>query len=204
MEEGGYKVKRKKGALIAIYIGAIVGVCILIINNMDYIMRFQQYGYIGLFVMNIATTFLWPMPPPYLIMAFTLGGLLNPFVVGIVSGSGLCVSGIILYYIGRGGRKFLFLPDPSSMEEDSLPPKISRFMKRMKLPKIMKFAVRRGAVLVFLMSLLPNPLYTPAMASMGAMRFRLVKFVFASWSGHTIKCVAIAYLGYLGLNPFIT
>jgi uncharacterized membrane protein YdjX (TVP38/TMEM64 family) len=67
----------------------------------------------------------------------------------------------------------------------------------------MKFANRRGTLAVFVLSVLPNPFFTPMAVSMGTMRFRFAKFFFACWAGQTVKTIAIAYLGYLGLGSFL-
>jgi len=68
---------------------------------------------------------------------------------------------------------------------------------------MMLLARRRGALVVFLMSAAVNPFFAPMAFTLGTMRFRLWKFFLMCWAGQTVKCIGIAYAGYLGLGTVL-
>jgi membrane protein DedA with SNARE-associated domain len=196
---------KRKHILGFLFFGGIIAACVLIAFHWEYIIRFQKFGYAGLFVVTVISGFSIPVPVPYMVFTFTLGGVLQPALVGAVAGAGLGIGGTLLYLAGRGGRRFLPLPrinftDPA---DEAYSSRWSRFLRRIKLPKIMQFTQRRGTLAVFILSVLPNPFFTAVAISMGSLRFRLAKFAFACWAGQTAKTMAIAYLGYLGLGSFM-
>ena len=59
------------------------------------------YGYIGVFIVGVICG-VSVIPAPTLVMVFTLGGMLNPFYVGLVAGLGGGIGGITVYLTGAG------------------------------------------------------------------------------------------------------
>jgi membrane protein DedA with SNARE-associated domain len=138
-----------------------------------------------------------------MIIIFTLGSVLNPALVGLVAGTGLTSGGLILYTTGRGGRRFFPRISVSDPADEAYSNRMVRFLRHIKVGKLLHLAHRRGVLAIFIASMLPNPLFTPLATSMGTIRFRFVKFFFACWAGQTIKATVIAYFGYLGLGSFL-
>ena len=192
--------KRRKYIFGGLFFGGVIAVCVLLVYHWEYLVRFQQYGYLGLFIMTIVTGFSIPLPVPYMVLTFTLGGILYPALVGAVAGLGLGIGGWLLYLTGRGGRKFLPHFDISDPADEAYSSRWSRFLRKIKVPKMMEFARRRGTVAVFVLSAVPNPVFAPVAVSMGTMRFSMAKFFVACWGGSTAKTMVLAYLGYLGLG----
>lgn len=200
---------KRKYILGGLFVAALVGVCFVVVNHWQEISRFQSYGYLGLVVIGLLTGFALPLPVPYMVITFIFGGILHPALVGAASGLGLGIGGTLLHLTGRGGRKFFsmsrffaFANNPSS---DALPSsRISRLLTRLlrwaRIPRIMAIARRRGSLVVFLMSAAINPFFVPMAIGMGTLRFRLWKFFLMCWAGQTVKSIAIAYCGYLGLG----
>ena len=194
---------RKKYIAGICFVVGIVVACVLLVYHWEYVLRFQKYGYLGLFLMSLVSGFSIPLPVPYMIFTFTLGGVLHPALVGIATGAGLGAGGTLLYLTGRGGRRIFPHFEISDPADEVYSSRWSRFLRRIKMHRIMHFAHRRGALAVFVLSVLPNPFFTPMAISMGTMRFRLAKFSFACWAGQTVKAIGIAYCGYLGLGSFL-
>ena len=192
--------KKRKYIAGGLFIGGVIAGCVFIVYHWEYIVRFQQYGYLGLFIMTVVTGFSIPLPVPYMVFTFTLGGLLHPALVGATAGLGLGIGGTLLYLTGRGGRHFLPQFNLSDPPDEANPSRWSRFLRKIKVPRMMDFAKRRGALAIFILSVIPNPVFAPVAVSMGAMRFGWYKFFTACWGGSTVKAMALAYLGYLGLG----
>jgi len=137
------------------------------------------------------------------VFTFTLGGLLHPALVGATAGLGLGIGGTLLYLTGRGGRRFLPQFDITDPADEAYSSRWSRFLRKIKVPRMMEFAKRRGALAIFILSVIPNPVFAPVAVSMGAMRFGWWKFFASCWGGSTVKAMALAYLGYLGLGSML-
>lgn len=200
---------KRKYILGSLFLAGVIAVFVVIVYYWQEISHFQNYGYLGLLIIGLLTGFALPLPVPYMVITFIFGGLLHPALVGASCGLGLGIGGTLLYLTGRGGRKFFpwsnvfaFANNPSS---DALPSsRISRLLTRLlrwaRIPRIMDIAKRRGSLVVFLMSAAINPFFVPMAIGMGTLRFRLWKFFLMCWAGQTVKSIAIAYCGYLGLG----
>ena len=189
-----------------LYIGGIVTASVLLVYHWEVVSRFQSYGYFGLIIMGLVTGFSLPMPVPYMVIAFVLGGIMHPALVGVSTGLGLGIGGTLLHLTGRGGRKFLpmsgvfGLANTKNSSSEEPPHFIVRLFRWARIPQIILLARRRGALVVFLMSVAINPFFAPMAFTLGTMRFRLWKFFLMCWAGQTVKCIGIAYAGYLGLG----
>lgn len=189
-----------------LYIGGIVAASVLLVYHWEVIGRFQSYGYFGLIIMGLVTGFSLPMPVPYMVITFVLGGIMHPALVGVSTGLGLGIGGTLLHLTGRGGRKFLpmsgvfGLVNTRSSSGGEPPHFIARLFRWARIPHIILLARRRGALVVFLMSVAINPFFAPMAFALGTTRFRLWKFFLMCWAGQTVKCIGIAYAGYLGLG----
>jgi membrane protein DedA with SNARE-associated domain len=169
---------------ISALVVTVIG-CIAVVLNWDYISQVQQYGYIGAFVINVLAGALAFIPIPAILIVFTLGSLLNPAFVGIVSGLGEAVGSLGIYVTGYGGRVAV-----DAMNE--------RYVNKIK-----GWLEGHGSLTVFLMSLILNPLFYPFTAMTGMLRFGAVRFFFLCWAGKAIKNTAVAGLGYIGLGTIL-
>jgi len=171
--------------------------CVAVIYYWEYIGHLQNYGYIGPFIFGFIAGSSIPVPLPYLVVTFTMGGVLNPALVGIASGLGAGIGGTLVYLFGRGGRSILpklGIPTVNSNSDT----KTSRWVA-----KFVEWAHRRGSVVVFMMSAMLNPAFAPMAITMGALRFRLVPFLLWCSAGNIVKSLVIAYCGYYGLGTLL-
>jgi len=203
---------KRKSIFGGLFLGGIIAAFVVIVYHWQAISRYQHYGYPGLFLISFLAGFSLPMPIPYMVIIFIFGGLLHPALVGVACGLGLGVGGTLLYLTGRGGRRFLpwsnvFAFADSSSNEAPPSSRISRLISRLlrwvRMPQIMAFAQRRGSLVVFLMSAAINPFFVPMAIGMGTLHFRWWKFFLMCWAGMTVKAMAFAYAGYLGLGTIL-
>jgi membrane protein YqaA with SNARE-associated domain len=187
--------------LIAAMIIISVGGSILLVQHWQYIAKLEQQGYLGLFIISTIAGSPIPIPTPSMILTFTLGSILSPFLVGLVSGSGNAVGNAMIFWAGRSGHNFFrnfFITAPSDTPPRS---KIRRFIN--KLSRVPEIASRRVLVAVFVLSIYPNPIITPLVLGMGAMRSSFWKFFLAIWAGKTAQSMILSYLGYFGLRSIL-
>jgi len=147
----------------------------------------ERYGYVGVFLIPLigSATFILPMPG----LAVIAGGgaLLEPvfglppwLVVGLVAGLGESLGELTGYAAGYGGRSVL---------------ERKRFVRRME-----GWMMRQGAVVMFVMSVIPNPFFDVAGVLAGVVRMPLWKFFLAVLLGKVIKSAYVAGAGVVGFT----
>jgi len=159
--------------------------CVAAIYYWDYINQLQSYGYLGVFIISLLAGSIMVLPIPYVAVVFTMGGVLNPALVGGASGLGASVGAVTIYLAGYGGHSLF------------------RNYNDAIYSRLVDWTRRRGSLAVFIMSAVFNPLFIPMAITMGMLRFRLWKFFLLCWAGNTVKSLAIAYAGYLGLRSLL-
>jgi membrane protein YqaA with SNARE-associated domain len=178
----------------AIFIATTVISIILVIRYWQYVLEMQRFGYIGIFVIGFVAGISVPVPISYLLMAFTLGGILNPVIVGVSGGLGAGIGGTMVYLLGRGGRQFFPNIKAYSVDQEA---------SNKLTVKFVNWAQRRGSIVVFVMSAMFNPVFAPMAIAMGALRFRLIKFFLMCVAGNVVKGLVISVAGYLGLGTLL-
>ena len=159
--------------------------CVLIIQNRGFIEKIGEWGYIGCFVINLLASGTLVMPGLGIPITFTLGGVLNPAIVGAVAGIGETLGSLGAYFTGYSGRGLL------RDSNNSLYIRLGNLLHR------------HGSKVVFVMASVVNPIYYPFAVFVGMIRFGWIKFFLATWAGRTIKNMVIAYLGYFGLRSIL-
>jgi membrane protein YqaA with SNARE-associated domain len=179
----------------AVFIATTVISIYLVIRYYQYISeQAQAWGFFGIFVIGFVAGISVPVPISYLLMTFTLGGILNPAIVGVSGGLGAGIGGTLVYLLGRGGRRFFPEIKAYSVDQEASYKLTVRFVN---------WAQRRGSIVVFVMSAMFNPVFAPMAIAMGALRFRLAKFLLMCVAGNVLKGLLVSYAGYLGLGTLL-
>jgi membrane protein YqaA with SNARE-associated domain len=190
------------GLLAAMIIISIWG-SVLLIQHWEYITELEQHGYLGLFIISIFAGSPIRIPSPGMILTFTLGTILNPVLVALVSGLGNGIGNALVYWTGRGGLLFFRNFSVSASPDDSHPSKIGMFLRKLRMPRMAEFARRKALWAVFILSVYPNPILTPIILGMGAKRYHFWKFFSACLAGKIVQGLILSYLGYFGLRSLL-
>jgi uncharacterized membrane protein YdjX (TVP38/TMEM64 family) len=182
--------------LLVATIGGSVAVAVFLLYHWEYVIRLEGEGYLGLFLISLLAGSPVPIPTPSMILTFTLGSLLNPALVGIVSGLGNTIGYALIYLTGRGGGRFA----PNFNVSGS---RIGWLLRKLRMSRMLDSPNRTGIISVFLLSIYPNPVLAPVVIGMGATRFSFTKFFLACWAGKTVMAMLLAYLGYFGLHSLL-
>jgi len=162
-----------------------IALCFAAIYYWEYISHLGRYGYLGAFVASFLAATVIGVPIPYVVVVFTMGGVLNPALVGLAGGLGASAGSVIIYMTGHGASR-LVQNTPQALYS-----------------RISNWVQRRGSLAVFVMSAVFNPFHAPMTIALAMLRFRLWKFFLLCWAGNTIKSLTIAYCGYFGLGSLL-
>jgi membrane protein DedA with SNARE-associated domain len=180
------KKPTKREAIIGgISLIVTIALSLLIIHHRSYIDQIAEWGYVGCFFINVLTNGTFVLPGFGIVITFTLGGVLNPAIVGAVAGIGEAIGAIGAYLTGYAGRG-LFRDSNSSLY--------------LRFSNIVE---RHGSKAIFFVSAVLSPFFYPFAVLLGALRFGWVRFFLATWAGRTVKSMALAYLGYFGLRSIL-
>lgn len=170
--------ERTKGA---IQIAFAILIIIVILAFSDRIANLQEYGYAGVFLITLLSNATIFFPAPGWAAVIALGGVLNPYLVGIVAGLGSGIGEITGYIVGSGARE---ISD-------------ARFEKYKKI--INKY----GSVSIFVLAFIPNPLFDVAGIVAGTLKIPAWKFLIACILGRTLRYILLAHLGMF-IGPYVT
>jgi membrane protein YqaA with SNARE-associated domain len=159
--------------LVALLLAITITAVILVFRKQ--LAGLAAYGYPGLFLVNLFASATLFLPVPGLALAFAAGSSFVPILVGLASGSGSALGELTGYLAGYSGQGVI---------ENQ-----ARYLQ------IQRWMARYGLWIIFVLSLVPNPLFDMAGICAGAMRIPVWKFLLACWAGKVIKCTAVAYAG---------
>jgi membrane protein DedA with SNARE-associated domain len=159
-------------------------------------------GYAGVFVANLASTITVFIPVPGLtalgqVLILDQGKTLNPVLVGMAGGSGMALGEITAYIAGVYGGQMAAghtLPGPRWT---------ARLVER-AISVIDRLMSRFGMLTLFVLSVIPNPVFEIAGITAGAVRMPFGRFMAAVFAGKVIRGIILAFLGaysieFLGL-----
>ncbi|MCH7737842.1 MAG: VTT domain-containing protein [Chloroflexi bacterium] len=129
------------------------------------------YGAVALSALVASAGLLIPVPA--LATACATATFLNPLLVGLIAGSAESVGELSGYYLGYTGRDVLAR---------------SRLYQRLE-----HWMRRRGWLLLFVVSLVPNPIFDVVGIAAGALRFPIWGFLSVVWAGKVLKFLVFAY-----------
>jgi len=161
---------------------AVIIISIYIFSIRDQAARLAIYGYPGIFLISFLAYATVILPAPGIAIIFTMGGIFNPLVVGLVAGAGATLGEMVGYLAGFSGQ--------GVVERADVYDRLTGWMRK------------NGALTVFLLALVPNPFFDVAGIIAGILKMSVFKFLFWCWAGETLKMTAFAYLGSSTLSRF--
>lgn len=148
---------------------AIIGAAVLLHQRLDL----TQIGYSAVALTALVASGGLIIPVPALATSCTASAFLNPAFVGLIAGTGETLGELTGYFLGYSGRGVL--------QKSRLYQRLEGWMRR------------RGWLVLFLLALIPNPIFDVAGVAAGALRYSLWKFLVIVWVGKLMKFLIIAY-----------
>jgi membrane protein YqaA with SNARE-associated domain len=132
----------------------------------------SPFGLLVLFGLAAVSTATLILPAPGLALTAIAGAAGDRIVVGVVAGLGQAVGELTGYAAGWSGRSYL--------PENAATSRITGWMRR------------RGGLVIFVLAVVPNPLFDLAGVAAGALRMPVRGYLAAAATGKVIKNVAVA------------
>ena len=136
----------------------------------------KEYGYLGIFIVNVIGSASIFFPVPGLAVAFVGGGVdLNPWLVALMGAAGSTLGETTGWLAGWGGQVVV--------------------EKSKRYAQIESWMRRYGDITVFVMAAIPNPLFDLAGLASGSLRFPLWRFLIFAFLGKVVKYTVVSLLG---------
>lgn len=143
-------------------------------------------GYIGIFLASFIGSAAIILPIPSFIFVFTLGAVMNPWLVGISAGIGSALGELTGYALGKGGGNLIEIKYKKEVE------KYKKWIEKDK-----------AFLLIVLFAATPLPDDVVGILC-GVFDYNLKKFVIASIIGKCILNLVLAWGGFYGISWVLT
>jgi len=150
-------------------------ISVLIFFNRDKFVNLESYGYLGIFLISVLGNATIVLPVPVILTAFLGGGIFNPLVVGVVASLGATIGELTGYMAGISGRGLI--------------------ENKGKIEKVKNWMSKHGLWTLFVLAVIPNPLFDLAGIVAGATRIPVYKYLIVVWLGKLIKFLVFSFLG---------
>ena len=139
-------------------------------------------GYPAVFLLSLFGSASIIVPIPGFASVCTGGVLLTPVIVAVVAAVGEATGELTGYMAGFGGRGVL--------------------EKRRLYWRLEKWMRRRGGIILFILSVIPNPVFDIAGIAAGALRYPLWRFWPIVATGKFLKSLGVAYACSYGYDIY--
>lgn len=146
----------------------------------DRFAELAAVGYPGIFLVSLLGNATIILPAPSLALVFAMGSALSPLGVGLAAGLGEALGELTGYAAGFGGR--------AAIEEGRTYRRLVAWMQR------------AGGPTIFVLSVIPNPIFDLAGLAAGTLRYPVWRFLLFCWLGKTIKTLVVAWAGSMSFT----
>jgi len=155
----------------------VLGLSLLLAFNPNWVLQFGNWGYVGAFLISLLASASLILPLPGLAIAMALGTALNPLVLGIVTGVASALGETMGYLLGSSGRSLL------------------AGRQQRHYARLERWTRKYGALAIFVVAVLPLPIFDVAGIAAGAIGMPVWSFLLATTLGKTIKYTVTILIG---------
>jgi membrane protein YqaA with SNARE-associated domain len=165
----------------------VIAVSIYVFSIRDQAASLARYGYPGIFLLSILANATIILPAPGVLFVFTMGAVFHPIGVAIAAGLGAALGELSGYLAGFSGQAV-----------------VERAETYQKLLSWMRAHRHLSNLVIFLLALVPNPLFDLAGIAAGTLKIPVPQFLFFCSLGKVLKMLAFAYAGASSLEWFFS
>jgi uncharacterized membrane protein YdjX (TVP38/TMEM64 family) len=157
-----------------------VAITLAVATLANRIEQLQALGYAGAFLIMLLGNATIVLPMPGIVFVIAMGSTLNPWLLGLAAGPGAALGELTGYLAGHGGV--------TPVENTAFYQRFDRLMDRF------------GPLVIFVLSVIPNPFFDIAGMLAGASHMPWWQFLIAAGLGKTIQATALAWAGALSID----
>jgi len=172
--------ERRTTILRIISLLAVIAISVWIFSIRDKASQLAAFGYPGIFIISILANATVLLPAPGVMVVFTMGGIFNPLIVGIVAGVGSAIGELSGYMAGYSGQAVI----ERGHIYDRIHPYINKY----------------GAATIFVLAAVPNPFFDLGGIAAGALKMPVRTFLTWCILGKIIKMLFFAYAGAYSID----
>lgn len=147
----------------------------------DYFKEAEKFGLFGIFIINFLSGLSFFLPAPAFLTVFAGGSVYPPVLVGIASSLGATLGDMVYFVMGYTGRIIL-----SAKVENKI------------LFKVFESLFKKyGTLIVFILALIPNPLFDGIGLIAGVFTYSPYKFFIIVMLGRFLRYFLLAGVGSL-------
>jgi membrane protein YqaA with SNARE-associated domain len=176
------KKDRKREGLYQILLAVLIVLAVLLFSR--DIEALTSYGYAGVFLIAMLSTATIIFPSPGWAALIAMSPFLDPVLLGLSAGIGAAIGELTGFLAGDGARELL-----------------RNHVKQSR--QIEKTVKKHGAVGIFILSFVPNPLFDIAGLVAGGLRMPWWQFLVACAAGRILRYVLVAFVGAFTLGLFL-
>ena len=169
--------------VFVLVLAIVIGIFVYSNRYPEKITAFENWGYLGAFLLSMLTTATVILPFPGIVLLFAMGATFNPAFIGLAAGVGGTIGEMTSYLLGYSGRGVV---------------KNIKFYDQAVL-----WLKKWGSLTVFVFATTPLPFDILGIGA-GVLRFPVWKFLIACWAGKTIIYLAMAFAGKWGWHSFLS
>jgi membrane protein YqaA with SNARE-associated domain len=162
---------------------AVLAITVALYLYRGQVSKLQVLGYPGIFLVSMLSNATLILPVPGVLFTSAMGAIFNPFWVALAAGSGATLGEISGYVVGFSGQGVI--------------------ENKVWYDRISGWMLKYGDLTIFLLALIPNPLFDIAGMVAGALKMPIWRFLLWVWLGKCIKMLAFA-LGGAGILSLFT
>lgn len=177
-------VERYRRWMPLILLTVALGLAALAVFLRSYVSPLKLAGYPGVFLLNLLGAVSMVLPVPGLISVCGLSSVLDPFVLGALAGAGESLGEWSGYAVGYGG--------------DTIFERFG-YYRRLR-PRVQGWMEKRGTLVLFLASIIPNPFFDLVGIAAGSVHFPFRRFMVIIIAGKVLKGLMVAYTCHFGVT----
>lgn len=157
----------------------VLSVIIIVLTFLfqEDLMQLKTFGLMGLFLLNFFSTATVFAPNFSLATVIAGGSVYNPILVAAVATLGGVFGDSISYLLGHSGRHIFVKKE-------------GKFFQA-----VVRVFHKHGLIVIFILALIPNPIFDAIGILAGGVRFPFKKYFFAMFLGRILRNLVLAYLG---------
>lgn len=170
-------MKNKLYALSVFFLS--ISLSLVFFTYKDFFKHASSLGLLGLFMVNFVSSATFFVSAPAFLTVIAGGNLYSPILVAIVAAVGACLGDMLGFAFGHSGRRLT----KKKLDRH----KTIRFLE--------KHFHRHGALIIFIIALIPNPFFDAVGILAGVVNYPPVKFFTIMLAGRLIRYWALAEFG---------